>query len=87
MELIESIACYSGSVRNKIKSVLTSDVKTIISTLVQNPSFESFIDMSLLKELVAMDVFKYVDNKLIPNTAIFFEEDMQLIKKPVEETC
>lgn len=57
MELIESIACYSGSIRNKIKRVLTSDVKTIIATLVQNPSFVSCVDIDLLNELIDMDIF------------------------------
>lgn len=85
MELIESIACYSGSIRSKIKRVLTNDVKAIIATLVQNPSFISCVDTDLLKELIDMDIFKHTYNKLIPNTAIFFEEDMQLIKKSVEE--
>lgn len=85
MELIESIACYSGNIRNKIKNVLTDDVKTTIVTLIQNPSFVPCVDTGLLKELIEMDIFKYEDNKLTPNTAIFFEEDMLLIKRPIEE--
>jgi hypothetical protein len=85
MELIESIACYSGSIRSKIRRVLTDEVKSIIVTLVHNPSFVSSVDIDLLKELIDMDVFKYTDDQLMPNTAIFFEEDMQLIKKSVEE--
>ncbi len=83
MELIESIACYSGSVRHKIMNVLTKDVKTIIAALVCNPSFN--VDENIIKELIEMDIFKYTENKLTPNTAIFFEEDMLLIKETVEE--
>lgn len=85
MELIESIACYSRSIRFKIKKVLTNDVKIIIGTLVQNPSFVSCVDTDLLKEFIKLDIIKYIDDKLIPNTAIFFEEDMLLVKRPIEE--
>jgi len=85
MELIESIACYSGVVRGRIKKVLTDEVKAIIATLARDPSFVTSVDKDLLNDLIDMDIFKYRDGKLIPYTAIFFEEDMNLIRKPVEE--
>jgi hypothetical protein len=45
----------------------------------------SGIDEVLLNELIELDIFKFIDQKLIPYTAVFFEEDMELIKRPVDE--
>jgi hypothetical protein len=85
MELIESIASYGGGVYGKIKEVLTDDVKQIIISLVKNPAYVTNVDLALLHELIDMDIFKYDGDRVCPNTAIFFEEDMILIKEIVEE--
>lgn len=83
MKLIESIASYTGESYRGIEAALTDDVKAIILKLIIEPESASNIDQSLLDELIEMDVFKYSGSRVIPNTAIFLEEDIIKLYDPV----
>lgn len=83
MRLIESIASYTGQSRRRMEQILNDEVKEIIVRIVRNQKDTSNIDKTLLEELIKMDVFKYFNGQIKPNTAIFFEEDIEKMYIPV----
>jgi hypothetical protein len=83
MKLIESIASYTGKSRKRMEEVLNNDVKEIIAKVVRSQEDTSNIDNALLEELMEMDVFKYYDGQIKPNTAIFFKEDIERMYTPI----
>lgn len=85
MKLIESIATYTGESYVNIKKVLSDQVKEIIAKVIVNPELIGSVDPVLLKELIEMDIFTQLEEKIRPNTCIFLEKDMEMLAKPLEE--
>jgi len=83
MKLIESIATYTGESRRRMEQILNDDIKAMIAKIARNQEDASIIDSSILKELIEMDVFRYCDGKIKPNTAMFFEEDIEKFYTPI----
>jgi hypothetical protein len=85
MQLIESIASASstGDSKRRIDKILTGEVKATIARLVKSPESISQLDPDLCAELIEMDIFRYSEGRLQPNTAIFFEEDIEKLYEPV----
>ena len=83
MKLIESIATYTGESRRRMEQILNDDVKVMVAKIARNQEDASIIDSSILIELIEMDVFRYCDSKIKPNTAIFFEEDIKKLYTPI----
>jgi hypothetical protein len=83
VKLLESIASYTAESRRRIESVLTDEVKEIIVRIVRSPDAAAEVDGELIDEPVEMDVFRCEGGRLIPNTAIFFEDDIERLREPV----
>lgn len=83
LKLVESIASYTGESYTRIKQVLNDDVKNIIAKAARDQGYILQIESKLLNELIDMDVFTYANGAVRANTAIFFEEDIQMLYTPV----
>lgn len=82
---MESIATYTGESYLNIRKVINDQVKEIIGNVIINPELIYSIDEALLKELVEMDIFTYIGEKILPNTCIFLKKDMEMLALPLEK--
>ncbi|WP_026476147.1 hypothetical protein [Alkaliphilus transvaalensis] len=83
MKLIESIASYTGESYRNIQNVINEDIKKMIGDVIKSPQLAYDIDENLMHELIEMDIFKKHEGVFSPNTAIFLEEDIEMITEPV----